>query len=351
MNLVEEYQKGAEAMYNSEAIAPENLLAENVQPIEPTANVEQENTPVVEEPTAVENEQPKVDNKGSESNNVQETTESAFANEELANANAYMKRTGKDYDYYKSLLKPNDELSNEELLKQFYTEKGEIGKAGLKLKMKSLEVYENFLEDGEDFESEDEPETLKMIADIENELREASKWREQERQNALNPPTTEKETIKEDAPMTVEQFFEEQSKKDQVVRDKFLDNLYATIPTINTFPVEVNGEVMQWSLPKEDAQEFRTSAENLKPLLDSLFDEEGQVKDMAKYLDFVVRNNPKLQAKREKFMIEQAVQAALANHMKERKNITVNSENSKNMTAVETNGYGELYQKNKNNSF
>ena len=123
-----------------------------------------------------------------------------YSNEQVEEIDAYFKKNpDKSLDDYLRLKRPIDSISNDELIKEFLSEKEGMTEAEIKLEMKRMEVKQNADEDDEFYlDEDDEVKRLEAQALLEKRLREAKAWKEQSVSEQL---TFEKETsVQEDIP-------------------------------------------------------------------------------------------------------------------------------------------------------
>ena len=247
-----------------EQTANENPIVQDVQenvsetPTEETTTTE---TVVAETETVVAENAPVNNNVQTQEASTEqtETPKSQFASEEVAEFNAFKQKfPEKSIDDYKRLKIPTNEVNEEELLRQYYSEEEGMGEKEIAYQLKQLEVKESEDDDfGDDSLSEDEK--LKREANRERDLRKARQWHENYAKEQLSyEPTEQNQTQTE---MTAEDFRNQLVEQTNKARENYLTSVYSTLSEIKDIPLNVNGETVSFIPDEEFRKEMRAVSE------------------------------------------------------------------------------------------
>lgn len=248
--------------------------------------------------------------------------ESEFANEELAEANAYLKKNPtKSYDDYKALKVPTSELSQDQLIQQYLSEKEGKTATEIALAMKKMEILDESDPEFEEFVDKDSVEYLEAKAMRESLLQNASEWREDDVKEQL---TGSKGKPDSDELASPEEFAKAEIDRVKKSREEYLTSTYAALNDIQDIPLNINGETVRY-VPSEDFRnEMKTTAEDVGTITQKFFDEAGNIKDSNGFINEVaVWINPKTRAAMHKFMIDQALSQHDANNGRVRRNVNL----------------------------
>ena len=232
--------------------APEAPQAEVEPVVENTAQEAPIETPEANEVAPQENQEPQtpitqeetqptetVAEINTEPSVTQETPSTQYANEEVAMLNAYLqKNPDKTLRDYQNLTRPASELSEDELLKKYLSEKEGMTEKEIQLEMRKLEVKAS--EEGDfDFEDDDDESRLEAEARRERKLRESKNWYEQSQQELLNGLKTETTTPQSQANEPVEalrqQILDEGRQRQEATKNEYYVKTYQALNEIGDF--------------------------------------------------------------------------------------------------------------------
>ena len=250
-----------------------------------------------------------------------------YSNEQVEEIDAYFKKNpDKSLDDYLRLKRPIDSIGNDELIKEFLSEKEGMTEAEIKLEMKRMEVKQNADEDDEfDLDEDDEVKRLEAQALLEKRLREAKAWKEQSVSEQL---TFEKETsVQEDIPAR-EQVISEYEKWSADEMRKATEEYYTTafqsLNELQGFEVDINGETVLLDVDDALKSTIKQSLDTTT-IVKQFFDEKGKLVNTKDYFEalawFNKDSREKLLQERDR-QVEARVKAETA---KVRKNITLNN--------------------------
>lgn len=306
----------------------ENTSVENTNTEQTTeTNTTQEvvnNTPKVETTTNVE-VTPEASVETKEVSEPKVTKK--YSNEQVEEIDAYFKKNpDKSLDDYLRLKRPIDSISNDELIKEFLSEKEGMTEAEIKLEMKRMEVKQNADEDDEfDLDEDDEVKRLEAQALLEKRLREAKAWKEQSVSEQL---TFEKETsVQEDIPAREQVISEyEKWRADEMRKatEEYYTTAFQSLNELQGFEVDINGETVLLDVDDALKSTIKQSLDTTT-IVKQFFDEKGKLVNTKDYFEalawFNKDSREKLLQERDR-QVEARVKAETA---KVRKNITLNN--------------------------
>lgn len=250
-----------------------------------------------------------------------------YSNEQVEEIDAYFKKNpDKSLDDYLRLKRPIDSISNDELIKEFLSEKEGMTEAEIKLEMKRMEVKQNADEDDEfDLDEDDEVKRLEAQALLEKRLREAKAWKEQSVSEQL---TFEKETsVQEDIPAREQVISEyEKWRADEMRKatEEYYTTAFQSLNELQGFEVEINGETVLLDVDDALKSTIKQSLDTTT-IVKQFFDEKGKLVNTKDYFEalawFNKDSREKLLQERDR-QVEARVKAETA---KVRKNITLNN--------------------------
>ena len=250
-----------------------------------------------------------------------------YSNEQVEEIDAYFKKNpDKSLDDYLRLKRPIDSISNDELIKEFLSEKEGMTEAEIKLEMKRMEVKQNADEDDEfDLDEDDEVKRLEAQALLEKRLREAKAWKEQSVSEQL---TFEKETsIQEDIPAREQVISEyEKWRADEMRKatEEYYTTAFQSLNELQGFEVDINGETVLLDVDDALKSTIKQSLDTTT-IVKQFFDEKGKLVNTKDYFEalawFNKDSREKLLQERDR-QVEARVKAETA---KVRKNITLNN--------------------------
>ena len=250
-----------------------------------------------------------------------------YSNEQVEEIDAYFKKNpDKSLDDYLRLKRPIDSISNDELIKEFLSEKEGMTEAEIKLEMKRMEVKQNADEDDEfDLDEYDEVKRLEAQALLEKRLREAKAWKEQSVSEQL---TFEKETsVQEDIPAREQVISEyEKWRADEMRKatEEYYTTAFQSLNELQGFEVDINGETVLLDVDDALKTTIKQSLDTTT-IVKQFFDEKGKLVNTKDYFEalawFNKDSREKLLQERDR-QVEARVKAETA---KVRKNITLNN--------------------------
>lgn len=250
-----------------------------------------------------------------------------YSNEQVEEIDAYFKKNpDKSLDDYLRLKRPIDSISNDELIKEFLSEKEGMTEAEIKLEMKRMEVKQNADEDDEfDLDEDDEVKRLEAQALLEKRLREAKAWKEQSVSEQL---TFEKETsVQEDIPAREQVISEyEKWRADEMRKatEEYYTTAFQSLNELQGFEVDINGETVLLDVDDALKTTIKQSLDTTT-IVKQFFDEKGKLVNTKGYFEalawFNKDSREKLLQERDR-QVEARVKAETA---KVRKNITLNN--------------------------
>lgn len=308
----------------------ENTVQETpIETPEQTEVVPQENqepqTPIVQEETqptetvAEINTEPSV---------TQETPSTQYANEEVAMLNAYLqKNPDKTLRDYQNATRPASELSEDELLKKYLSEKEGMTEKEIQLEMRKLEVKEKG-DDDFDFEDGDDESRLEAEARRERKLRESKNWYEQNQQemlNGLKAETTPSEPVNNESVEALrQQILDEGRQRQEATKNEYYVKTYQALNEIGDFNLPIMGDDVKFS-PDESFRKALREGLDIEKSLGKFYDDKGQLSDPTGFVKEVAYwHQPTRQAMID-FATSQAYERGKADALKNRKNITLDS--------------------------
>ena len=337
MSILDELQKEASA---NPVVQPTQDNVSDAPIAEPTT---QEDV-VAETETVVADDAPVNHNVQPQELSVEQTElpKSQFASEEVAEFNAFKQKfPDKSIDDYKRLKTPTNEVSEEELLRQYYSEEEGMGEKEIAYQLKQLELNADGDDDFGDF-SLNEDEKLKREANRERDLRKAKKWHENYVKEQLSFDQGGTEQNQQQTAMTAEDFRNQLVEQSQKARENYLTSVYSTLTEIKDIPLNVGGEVVSF-VPDEDfRKEMRAVSESPETAYTKYQNEDGSFKDYKGFItDVALWANPTTREKLIEFRVEQAILRDRVAQNKERRNVSgtanigVNNNGNESETAFE----------------
>ena len=250
-----------------------------------------------------------------------------YSNEIVEEIDAYFKKNpDKSLDDYLRLKRPIDSISNDELIKEFLSEKEGMTEAEIKFEMKRMEVKQNADEDDDfDLDEDDEVKRLEAQALLEKRLREAKAWKEQSVSEQL---AFEKETsVQEDIPAREQVISEyEKWRADEMRKatEEYYTTAFQSLNELQGFEVDINGETVLLDVDDALKSTIKQSLDTTT-IVKQFFDEKGKLVNTKDYFEalawFNKDSREKLLQERDR-QVEARVKAETA---KVRKNITINN--------------------------
>lgn len=250
-----------------------------------------------------------------------------YSNEQVEEIDAYFKKNpDKSLDDYLRLKRPIDSISNDELIKEFLSEKEGMTEAEIKLEMKKMEVKQNADEDDEfDLDEYDEVKRLEAQALLEKRLREAKAWKEQSVSEQL---TFEKETsVQEDIPareQVISDYEKWRADEMRKATEEYYTTAFQSLNELQGFEVDINGETVLLDVDDALKTTIKQSLDTTT-IVKQFFDEKGKLVNTKDYFEalawFNKDSREKLLQERDR-QVEARVKAETA---KVRKNITLNN--------------------------
>lgn len=279
--------------------------------------------------------------KSSENSNHQNESKdsgSEFANAELAEANAFLKKNPeKTYDDYKALKVPTSELNADDLIKQYLSEKEGKSPTQVALEMKKMELADDSDPDFEDYVDVTSMEYLEAKALKESLLQSASEWRED---NVNEQLTGSKDKPESESIESPENFAKKQIEQVKKSREDYLTSTYNALNDIKEIPIDINGSTVSF-VPSEDFRnEMKKTAEDVSYVTQKFFNEDGSIKNAKGFItEVAVWANEKTREEIIAFRVDQAIKQHDANNGKIRRN--VNLGNKGNATETVNTGVPE----------
>lgn len=257
-----------------------------------------------------------------------ETPSTQYANEEVAMLNAYLqKNPDKTLRDYQNLTRPASELSEDELLKKYLSEKEGMTEKEIQLEMRKLEVKAS--EEGDfDFEDSDDESRLEAEAKRERRLRESQQWYEQSQEELLNGLKTEATPPESQTNEPVEalrqQILDEGRQRQEATKNEYYVKTYQALNEIGDFNLPIMGDDVKFS-PDESFRKALREGLDIEKSLGKFYDDKGQLSDPAGFVKEVAYwHQPTRQAMID-FATSQAYERGKADALKNRKNITLDS--------------------------
>ena len=279
---------------------------------------------------------------------IQEEKKIQFANEELAEANDFISRNpDKSLSDYYSLKKPIDQFSEDDLIKNFLSEKEGMSKDEVDAEIERLELSD------EDDDFVDEGELKKLKSEREKMLNDAKQWREDFVSEQLGKSEVKSEESPEAQP-TYEERLEDARKTYEAERAEYTQSIYGAISEMTEIPLELNGEIISFKPDEEFLRETRLGSEDLSSIGKAFF-ENGKIKDPKGFIqETTLWANPATRKPMLDFIIEQAITRDRLQKDKVRRNI--NFDNLDNGTTPNKsddthNAVDRLLNRNKRASF
>lgn len=260
------------------------------------------------------------------------TEESVFANEKLAEANAYlMKNPEKSIEDYNALKVPTSEMNEKDLIRQYLSEKEGKTPAEIAYELRKIELELEGIDS--DFDDEDlDLDTLKAKAEHEKLLLNAKSWRDDYVKEQLTfDKKTQKEAEKQAQTQVNEQdayakLIQDAETAQKQYREKYVETIYSAIPTITEIPVNVQGQEIAFTPNDEFVRVMREVAENPSTIGKQFFDETGMIKDATGFIkENTLWADPRTRQILLDFAVEQAVTRDRAEQSKVRRNVTLDS--------------------------
>lgn len=313
MSILEELKS---MVSNSE----ENISTMEIKEEVKTENVDSDNTDI---------------NVNSNNGNVSEEkpteVKTPFASEEVAEFNTFKERfPDKTIDDYKRLKTPTAEISEEELLRQYYAEKVGMGEKEIAYALKERELNGQDSDDDFDDFSLDEDERLKREALREKDLRLAREWREQYVSEQLSPARKESDTPVYDS---VEDYQKAMAEQAELARGNYLKSVYGVLSGITEIELEANGEKTFYIPDEEFKKEMKATSENIGSLYEKFLNQDGTFKDPKGFItEVALWANPITREKMVSHRIEQAILRDRAAQSRVRRNVGLDNVGSVSTT-------------------
>lgn len=318
-NSVKAEQSNQENTEQSNQENTEQNNQEQHENINPDANQNLEN----EQGTTAE-QQNQANNQPSEP----DKKESIFANEELAEANAYLKKNpGKSFADYQALKAPTDSLNENDLIKSYLSEKEGKTEAAIAYELKRMELKESDYDFDDEFSEEETLENLKVKAEREELIQKAREWRDGFVKEQLNFSDDNKENTTENNQQpvkSIDEFLQDAKRAHEEYTQNYRTEVYKAVGEINEIPININGELVSF-IPDEDFRtEMRKGAEDVGSIGKEFFDDKGNITNAQAFIkENTLWGNPKTRQKLLDFSNEQAVLKYIASRDKGQRNITL----------------------------
>lgn len=324
-NLLQELEEQAKTAHEQENLSAENTTNLQTETVDNTTDTQTQNTngdeKIIEQPEQSKSVNTQESPVGEKAKEAKKT----FANEELERLNDFLlKHPNKSIEDYNQLKKPIESFSEEDLLRNFYSEKEGMTEAEIAYELKRLEKKETDDEFGDEL---DELEVLKLNAEREKILKEAKDFRANQVQEFL----AEKEAETHELPKQeseIQTFLQEQEKLAKAERNEYLKEIYEVLPEITEVELQLNGESIKFVPDEEFNKEMRLVAEDVSYATQKYFDKNGKMTDKKGFIEnAALWVNPKTRQPMIDFMIEQAVTRDRAERDKVARNITLDKPN------------------------
>lgn len=269
-----------------------------------------------------------------------------FATEEVAELNAFMlKNPNKTIDDYKQLKKPTSEINEDDLLRQYYSEKEGMGEAEIALKMKKMELAKQSDDDFDDFERDDEEQLERQVL-REKELKSARKWRDEYVREQLSETKTAEVPVEHESVEAYKKAVEEAQK---TARQSYLTSLYTEVlPSITSIELGTNGESLSYIPDEEFKQEMKAVSEDFNLIYQKFLNQDGTFKDAKGFItEVALWANPTTREKMIAYRVEQAVLRDRASQSKVRRNVGFDSGGSEVATSESNADYVRKFFKEK----
>lgn len=263
--------------------------------------------------------------------NTAASKQSVFANEELAEANAFMlKNPGKTFSDYQALKVPTASIGEEDLLRSYLSEKEGKTKSAIDYELKKLELKDSDGDFDDDFsDDEDSLEHLKKKAEREELIQKAREWRDGyvKEQLAFDGDNQFEQNADNNQPAakSLDDFLLDAKRKQDEFKQNYQSEIYKAVGEINQIPLQINGKEVLFTPDDNFKTEMRIGAEDVSAIGKEFFDENGNISNAS---EFIKQNtlwaNPKTRQAMLDFMVEQAVLEDRASRDKGQRNITLN---------------------------
>lgn len=220
-----------------------------------------------------------------ETPNVQtENQQTVFANEQLAEANAFMQRTGKTLEDYLNLKKPVESFNKEDLIMKYLTEKEGKTESEAKLELLKLKV-EDAPED-DDFFDDEQDEEFKLQQKAKQEkldglFDKAKNFHELQVAQELGAsaaPQNQEPQQPQGFEDHLKSLQESQMKEVERLNLQYKTDLYSELPALTEIPMTIDGETVKFRVSDEMRNEIKETTENLASVANQYFDTSGSGK-------------------------------------------------------------------------
>lgn len=256
---------------------------------------------------------------------------SNFANEELAEANAYMlKNPGKTFEDYKALKVPTDQLKSEDVIRKYLSEKEGKSESQIAYELKRLELKEEGGDFDDDFsDGEDSLEYLKKKADFDELDQKARAWHDDYIKEQLNFDGSQGQNDNngnQSAAKSIDEFLQDAKRAQEEYTQNYRTEIYKAVGDIKQIELNINGKEVSFVMDETFRTEMRKGAEDVSGIGKEFFDENGVITNPSSFIkENTLWANPKTRQPVLDFMIEQAILQDRANRDKGQRNITLDA--------------------------
>lgn len=271
--------------------------------------------------------------------------ENVFANEELAEANAFLKKNpGKTFADYQALKVPTSSLNENDLIKSYLSEKEGKTEAAIAYELKRLELKQSDPDFDDEFSDEDSLETLKLKADRDELILKAREWREgyvKEQLNFSNDNQENTEVVNENqlAAKSIDEFLQDAKRVQEEYTQNYRTKIYEAVGNIDQIPLTINGQEVLFVPDENFRTDMRQGAEDVSGIGKEFFDEQGNITNASSFIkENTLWANPKTRQPMIDFMMEQAVLQDRASRDKGQRNITLDDKQPHSIEEVSRSG-------------
>lgn len=282
----------------------------------------------------VENSQPQLNSESNTSKEeVKETTKKVFANEQVAELNNFLtKNPEATLADYQKLKRPNSELSEEELLKEYYSGQGNLTDKEIALKLKKLETKAKGEDDDFDFDFDelDEEKNLEIEALRERELLDARAWREAEVKNKLDftdllAETTEAAPTVENNNQSISEYEAQLQKQYEERTTDYYAKTFQALNEITDLEMNISGERVGFTLD-DASKKIIQNGLDVSKVVEKFYAEEGVLNDAKGFISELAWFIPELRDQMLEYRDEQVRVRTINEQARVRKNIQVDNQ-------------------------
>ncbi|MCT4151362.1 hypothetical protein HZP59_08965 [Elizabethkingia anophelis] len=316
---------------DSQVTSVDNQTDQTVeQNIEPS-NVDNEVAPQVNSTQEVDSQVniAPVDNRNGSKN------EDVFASEEVARINNFLKKNpSKNVNDFYELTKDINSIPEDDLIRQYLSEKEGKQKAGIELEMKRMTLEQVPEMSDEDFDDDFGGVSQKDIDQINERNLEKQAKREELLAKAkafhtekVNSELSFESNSQPDNKLSNDDLVKQQQAYAQEVRANYLNEIYKVEKEVSDIPLNIGGKTVFFTMEDEVKSSIRPYVENISETVKDYFNADYTQVTNAKslYEDFAAWRSPQFKQQVFDFIYEQGVAAGMEQRDKAQRNISFNN--------------------------